>query len=207
MSARTPTEAVTQTLDELAGIYGDLYAEWLRATTRLLEVFDFSEVANSLPALPALAPPRTSTCGCEIPPACWTPLELADVSSIVCPRQTATLSLRIVNRSVATRTFTVTPGSESAGLSIASSPLALGPMEEGTVVVTYTAGDEAGESGEHRFLLWIRGCRAHLQRWTVTIGGGSTGTCRTVDVVDEPDNLHHWYDHFYCAHPCAGHHG
>jgi hypothetical protein len=28
---------------------------------------------------------------------------------------------------------------------------------------------------------------------------------REVEIFDEPDYVHHWYDHFYCEHPCSRH--
>lgn len=214
MSARTPTQAMTatDTLGDLARIYEELYADWLRAATRLFEVFErqgreVGDVVAALPALPAIAQPPAASCSCEIPPPCWMPRELGERASQVCPGHTATVCLRIVNCGASSRTVTVDTGTNTDGVSITNSPLELGAMEEGTVVVSYTAAADCQHRDARRLLLWVRGCREHLLRWNVTVGRGAIGSCHHVDVEDCPDNVHRWYDHFYCAHPCSGRHG
>jgi hypothetical protein len=75
-------------------------------------------------------------------------------------------------------------------------------MARTEVTITYTipAGTTANPGTE--ILLWIQGCRLHFQRWIVKLGTISADTDKEVCVKDGPENLHHWYDHFYCPHPC-----
>jgi hypothetical protein len=211
MSTRIPTQAMTEALDDLAGIYGELYADWLRATTRLFEVLERQgrEVGDVVTALPTIARLPAASCSREIPPPCWMPRELGERASHVCPGQTATICLRIVNCGASSRTVTVETGTDDDGVSITNSPLQLGAMEEGTVLVSYTGAADCRQGDPRRLLIWVRGCREHLLRWTVTVtvGRRATGSCHHVDVEDCPDHVHHWYDHFYCEHPCRATHG
>lgn len=207
-SGKTTTQSIMSTVDDLVGIYSQLYDDWSRAATQLMDVFEQGarQAGTTLPALPALPTlPKlpASKCSCEIPPPCWMPRELGERRSQLCPGQTATICLRIVNCGMSARTLTVTTGTDATGVSITNSPLKLGPMEEGTVVVSYKADSGTEHSEPHRILLWVNGCNQHLLRWTVTAGHRSGGACHHVDVEDCPDNVHHWYDHFYCAHTCG----
>ena len=85
---------------------------------------------------------------------------------------------------------------------IARSIVYLAAMARTEVTITYTipAGTTANPGTE--ILLWIQGCRLHFQRWIVKLGTISADTDKEVCVKDGPENLHHWYDHFYCPHPC-----
>jgi hypothetical protein len=39
----------------------------------------------------------------------------------------------------------------------------------------------------------------------VRVGRLCGASCPEVEVDDCPDNIHHWYDHFYCERGCPQH--
>ncbi len=142
-----------------------------------------------LPSLPS------ASCGCDIPPPCWYPKAAGDVTSHVCPGGTATLRIRITNCGPTARTVQVEGGKE---MKVDPPTLQLGPMERGVVTVSQTVSD----GQEH--LIWIHGCHDHFIRWTIETAKRGSDSCHELEVEDCPDYLHHWYDHFYCVHPCQG---
>jgi hypothetical protein len=75
-------------------------------------------------------------------------------------------------------------------------------MARTEVTITYTIPTGTTANPGTEILLWIQGCRLHFQRWIVKLGTVSADTDQDVHVKDGPENLHHWYDHFYCPHPC-----
>jgi hypothetical protein len=137
-------------------------------------------------------------CSCEIPPPCWYPRHAGDVRSHVCPGGRAVLRIRVTNCGPRSARFTVR-GAEKSSLEIEHPTLELGAMQRGTAVVKL---DVTVEEQEH--LIWVQGCHDHYIRWTVNETTRSGDACHEIDVSDCPDYLHHWYDHFYCAHPCQG---
>jgi hypothetical protein len=141
-------------------------------------------------------------CSCEIPPPCWMPKSLGDVRSRVCAGGTAVLRLRVTNCGASGQSFELEAAGPDAGeVNLQPAKLTLGPMERTVVTATIPLAATASSSEQREALLWVRGCREHYVRWTVTVGGGSD-SCHEVDVEDCPDYVHHWYDHFYCEHPC-----
>jgi hypothetical protein len=141
-------------------------------------------------------------CACHIPPPCWMPRMLREARSYGVVGDEASLTFVITNESLAARTIQVFTTTPMAGLSSTATTLTLAAMARGEVTLTYTipAGTTANPGTE--ILLWIRGCRLHFLRWVVRLGTVSADTDQEVCVKDGPENLHHWYDHFYCAHPC-----
>ena len=77
----------------------------------------------------------------------------------------------------------------------------LGPKERRTVTATFTMPTERKDVD---LLIWVRGCSDYYMRWTITSAATSKACCYEVDVIDEPDYVDHWYDHFYCPKPCKG---
>jgi hypothetical protein len=89
-------------------------------------------------------------------------------------------------------------------MTFAPSSLPLGPKERGSVTATLSVPATATEGEAFEVILWLRGCRDYYLRWIVTTGS-RTGCCaHQVSVCDGPDNILHWYDHFYCPRPCHG---
>lgn len=151
--------------------------------------------------------PKFGTCSCEIPAPCWMPREHGPVTTHVCAGSTATLRLRVTNCSIERSTIEVqAAGPDAAQVEIDPRTLALGPLERGVVSLSFATDAKAASGGEHEILVWIRGCVDHVVRWTVRISSRGGSCCHELDLDDCPDYVHHWYDHFYCARPCA-HHG
>lgn len=143
--------------------------------------------------------PRGSSCGCDIPPPCWYPRAAGDVTSYGCPGSTAVLRLRIHNCGATGRRVRLQTAGEAT---FEPQDLGLAPMEREVSTVSANVPKTAG--AEQELLLWVRGCHDHYVRWRIVAADrGSSVCCHELDVEDCPDYLHHWYDHFYCAHPCT----
>ena len=151
-----------------------------------------------------VSPAQANDCGCEIPPPCWEPRHLGEVTSFVCPGGTATVRLRISNCNMRQSKILIMTSGQNAGVTIAPPDLSLGPMERGIVAVSLTV-PASTNTGEHReVLIWIRGCKIHFLRWIAEVTTkGATNCGSEIDVDDCPDYQHHWYDHFYCHRQCT----
>ncbi len=183
---------------------GDLVDAGMKVGADLLETVGSVRLSGfeTLPtALSTLSP--TQRCGCAIPPPCWVPRQLGEVTSHVCPGGTATLRIRVTNCGVSQRTIAAEAAPKETGVSVAPGKLALGPMERGVFVASRSALATAATGEEHEALLWVHGCHDHVLRWTVKVARRGTDCCHEIDVDDCPDLVHHWYDHFYCEHPCT----
>ena len=144
--------------------------------------------------------PNRSRCSCEIPPPCWEPQPIGDVTTRACPGDKAVLRLHVKNCGWQGRTITLDATDKSVGVSPASATV--GPYEEELVLVSLDVPAAATEGEKHSTVVWVRGCYVHYLRWTVDVTCTRAGCCDDVDVSDCPDLVHHWYDHFYCDRPC-----
>jgi hypothetical protein len=166
---------------------------------------DFSpHVLQSLGNLAASGSPLSGSCTCDIPPSCWMPKALCDVNSSGRTGDTVSLCFVITNCSMTVRKIALFTSTKNSGLSFSANEVDLGPMDRREVDVSYVipAGSLVGDKTE--LLMWVRGCKVHFLRWTVTVGSKCADTCYEVEVKDCPDLIHHWYDHFYCSRPCLG---
>lgn len=138
--------------------------------------------------------------GCEIPEPCWYPQDEGEACSRACPRSTASLRLRVVNAGPTVRTFHL---ESEPGVTLDPVTLELGPRESASVSATFSVDNAAYEGEEKLLHVWVRGCRSHYVRWRVVVAAHDSKPVE-VRIEDRPDYVHHWYDHFYCAHPCLG---
>ena len=144
-----------------------------------------------------------SSCNpCDIPPPCWMPRPLCDVTSLGRPGDTASLGFVITNCNMAFRQVAVFTTTQNAGLTFSAADIDLGPMERGEIRVSHLIPAAAPIGSKREILMWVRGCRLYFLRWTVMVGAIGANTFFEVDVKDCPDLVHHWYDHFYCPRPC-----
>ena len=151
-------------------------------------------------ATPVLS--RAGSSGCDIPPPCWYPKAAGEVTSFGCPGGTAVLRVRVHNCGPSSRHVQL---EGAADAKFEPSGLSLKAMEREVATIKVTLPENDG--AEKELLLWIRGCHAHYVRWrVVATKRGSDACCHELDVEDCPDYLHHWYDHFYCVHPCMAQH-
>jgi hypothetical protein len=188
MSAKSPTSQ--QLLADGAQLMVDLLDRGVRLGADAMDtVRERARDGFELPSLP------TASCGCDIPPPCWYPKAAGEVTSHVCRGGTATLRIRVTNCGPTPRAIQVEGEKD---MKVDPAALQLGPMERGVVTVSQTVAD----GQEH--LIWVRGCHDHFIRWTIETSKRGSDSCHELEVEDCPDYLHHWYDHFYCAHPCHG---
>ena len=174
----------------------DLVARGARAGSDLLTAVARSRVAKDLGSRVSM-----TSCGCAIPPPCWLPKTLGSVRSDVCAGGTATIRLLVENCGATRREITVaTTGADAKDVTFSPSSLTLDRMERGVLTATLPAPAQPGEGKEA--LLWVHGCHDHYLRWTVKTARRACDSCHEIEVDDCPDYVHHWYDHFYCDHPC-----
>lgn len=145
-------------------------------------------------------PSKSCGCNCEIPPPCWEPQPIGDVTTRVCPGNKAVLRLHIENCGSSGRTIAVEATDKKIDVQPASA--AVGPFGEETVVLSIDVPANATEGEKQKTLVWVRGCYVHYLHWTVEVTCKSASCCSDVEVKDCPDLVHHWYDHFYCERPC-----
>jgi len=194
-----------RTLSDTSAAISDLFEQGMRLSLDLLESLNASSMSTMnrmmSPSMLGGVKPKLTTmagCSCQIPPPCWVPQPIGEVACHICPGGTATVRLRITNCGATKRDIRV----EAAGATITPANLALGPMERGFVTASVSIPPDAANGQEYEVLLWVRGCNDHYLRWLVKVASRGTNCCHEVEVEDCPDPIHHWYDHFYCEHPC-----
>ena len=160
------------------------------------------QLLQGLGSLTSPGGPLSRCSSCEIPPPCWMPRPLCDVTSVGRPGDTASLGFVITNCTMALRQVMVFTSTKNAGLTFSASVLDLGPMERGEIRVSHLIPPTAPVGSKREILMWVRGCQLHFLRWTVVVASIGADTFYEVAVKDCPDPVHHWYDHFYCPRPC-----
>jgi hypothetical protein len=146
---------------------------------------------------------RASSCGCEIPPPCWEPQPAGTCSLDLSPGGTATLRVHVSNCGWTRQVVAITALGKMAGwMSFSPTSLILDPMERMTMLVTIHVPDNVTMGYRFSAPIIIRGCRDHFIRLEIAISDCSGANCCDITVNDCADNVHHWYDHFYCARPC-----
>jgi hypothetical protein len=153
-----------------------------------------------LELLGSVSLPSRTGCGCEIPPPCWVPQPLGDRTTEACAGSKAVLRLHITNCGFKGRTIQV--AATNKAVKVAPASLALGPLEDGVVVLSLDVPEGATQGQTQKTLVFVRGCKDHYLRWTVEVAGPSASCSTDLELEDCPDLVHHWYDHFYCQRPC-----
>jgi hypothetical protein len=194
-----------QTIDRLIGMQRVLGDEMLKLLGSSGEMAN-DLLRNALGAVgsPRLGIPWNKSC-CDIPEPCWMPQPLGEFTCRVCSGSAATIRLRVTNEDIRPRTMIALASGPAAGqVTFAPSSLPLGPKERGNITASLIVPATATEGEAFELILWLRGCRDYYLRWIVT-AGSRTGCCaHEISVCDGPDNILHWYDHFYCPRPCLG---
>jgi hypothetical protein len=143
------------------------------------------------------------TRSCEIPEPCWMPISCGEAYSRICPGGTVSLRFLITNKSLSVREVRgAVSGPAAVQVDFDPISLSLGPMERGIIAATMKAPSNASPATVYEAIVWIRGCRDYYLRWIVKIANRSDCSADEIDIVDEADYVHHWYDHFYCRRPC-----
>ncbi len=147
---------------------------------------------------------QRSSGGCAIPAPCWEPRHAGDCALRLRPGQKAVISVHVTNCGWSRQIVTVTGLGRLAGwLSLSPTALLLDPQERATFAVLLKVPDDIPIGQRLSGPLLLRGCRDHFVRLDVTTSDcGGEAAC-DVAIDDCADNVHHWYDHFYCPRPCA----
>jgi hypothetical protein len=205
--------ATVTTRSDTATALSDLLEQWTRLNLDLMESMSASSlsvmnrmlamptVGSLVPTLKTMAAPLSSS-QCKIPPPCWMPQSLGEVACHICAGGTATVRLHLTNCGPKGRDFSFEAAGKTAGVTVDPATLTLGPMEQGFISASLPVPASAATGQEYEVLLWVHGCHDHYLRWTVKVASRGADCCHEVEVEDGPDQIHHWYDHFYCERPC-----
>jgi hypothetical protein len=139
---------------------------------------------------------------CEIPSPCWAPQYLGDFTCTVSPRESATFELQLENRTLETRPFkvgvagyenvVVTPGPE----------VNVPALQRQTVRIAATIPQTAKVGESLDLTVVVIGCRIYYLHWNLRACAFGLNPHHRIVIKDGPDNIHHWYDHFYAVRPC-----
>ena len=162
----------------------------------------FEAPAQVATAMAGLLTQRTSS-SCEIPPPCWEPKPAGTCRVELTPASSATIRVHLSNCGWSRQVVTLTALGKLAGwLTFSPTTLVLDPQELVTILVRVHVPDKAAIGQRFAAPVIIRGCRDHYVRLEVHVSDCVGQNCCDVAVDDCADNIHHWYDHFYCARPC-----
>jgi hypothetical protein len=146
---------------------------------------------------------RTFASGCDIPAPCWEPRHAGTCAFEMTPGGTASIRVRVSNCGWSRQVVAITALGKMAGwMTLSPTALFLDPQETDTLTVTLHL-PQTVQPGQHFSApVIIRGCIDHFVRVEISVGECSGNRSCDVMVKDCADNIHHWYDHFYCARPC-----
>lgn len=196
----------TKELRSLARAYADVLGAQMQVGRELFQSFTgtaLPDLTDTVATLRGGATKAKGRCGCHIPPPCWLPQPLGEVTSHVDDCHGAKLRLVITNCSHQQRTIQVQAQGHAAQVTFTPAGLSLGPYERGRIDVEFKPAAGAKDGDQYETILWVRGCREWYLRWTISVGTVGLDTRHEVRVEDCPDYVHHWYDHFYCQRGCS----
>jgi hypothetical protein len=141
--------------------------------------------------------------GCEIPPPCCEPRPAGTCCLEIPPGCKGTLRLHVSNCNWSRQVVAITAMGKLAGwMTFQPTTQMINPQEQATFVVTVQVpnGEKPGQTVSGPLL--VRGCLDHFVRVEVRVVECAGRTCCDIAVEDCQDQVHHWYDHFYCPRPC-----
>lgn len=190
--------SVNSSVGDALTLMRDLFDQSAQFGTAILGVLS----KGSSITLPDIGKIGQSSGCCDIPPPCWEPQPLGDVTSFVAAGGKATVRFRITNCGFTPRIITFLTANPVPAVTFSPPTLTLGPMERGVVSASVEVATDAKKGFEEEVVLFVRGCRNYYLRWTITLADCGVDMCNEIDVDDCPDMIHHWYDHFYCPRHC-----
>ncbi len=168
------------------------------AITSLLDVP--TRVASAMLAGPLAQ--RGSSC-CEIPPPCWEPRLAGTCCLTLAPGSVGTIRVHVTNCGWTREVVHITaPGRFAEFVSFQPTTVAPGPQERATILVHVKVPENVKPGLSVAGPLLVLGCVDHYIRVNVTVAECAGLCCCDVVVNDCQDQIHHWYDHFYCPRPC-----
>ncbi len=146
---------------------------------------------------------------CKIPDPCWMPLSHGEIQCSLKRGDKGTACLVITNGDFRPHTYQfVATGKNAAAVSFSTTSTIIGPKERIAVTATFTVPNdnkvEDCDCIDYEALIWVQGCHDHYLRWTINEVACSKPCCHKVIVDDNPDDVLHWYDHFYMPRRCFG---
>ena len=140
---------------------------------------------------------------CEIPTPCWLPQPSGKCVLTLAPGDSGIIALKVENCDWVPHTYVISATGHLAGLlAITPTTLLLHPLEVATAFVKVSIPATALPGTTVVGPVLIRGCRIHAVKVVVHVAAASLAVKCAPKVRDCPDNIHHWYDHFYCPRPC-----
>jgi hypothetical protein len=146
---------------------------------------------------------RLGSSGCEIPPPCWEPRPAGTCTLVLPPGGAGTIRVHVANCDWSRGVVVLTSTGKIAGwMTFQPTTMVIDAQSHGTfrVTVRVPEGVEPGETLSGPLL--VRGCLDHFVRVVVRVAECADGGCCDASVRDCHDQIHHWYDHFYCPRPC-----
>ncbi len=149
---------------------------------------------------------RSMSSGCEIPPPCWEPRHAGTCRLEMIPGGSATIRLHVSNCGWSPQVVVITALGKLAGwMSFSPTTLFLDPQDAATSTVTVHLPPTVAHGQRYTAPIIIRGCVDHFVRVEIAVTDCTDKKGCDVTVKDCTDNIHHWYDHFYCPRPCRTH--
>lgn len=150
---------------------------------------------------------RVGSPGCDIPPPCWEPRPAGTCALTLSPGSTGTIRVHVTNCNWDRGVVGVTAVGRIAGwLAFHPTTQVIDPQSRATFMVTVRVPENVKPGESLSGPLLVRGCLDHFVRLDVAVAECAGRTCCDVSIQDCQDQVHHWYDHFYCPRPCRQHH-
>jgi len=151
--------------------------------------------------------PRIGSC-CDIPDPCWMPKGAGEAHCCLAAGGTGEIRIVLTNEDRVSHTYSLEAAGFGANLVSFSTPnVTLGTKERTLIVATFAMPSaQTAQAVPYSVVVWVHGCHDHYFRWIVRVGARGKRCCYEVKLDDSPDNILHWYDHFYCPRSCAGSH-
>ncbi|MCG8312080.1 MAG: hypothetical protein MI976_02590 [Pseudomonadales bacterium] len=143
---------------------------------------------------------------CQIPEPCWMPKSLGEYHCEVCDSGKVSLTLLMTNEDYLPRTYKLSRRGDTVGkVNFSVNELRLQPKERTKVTVTFDAPNKPSHCDVacYDLLIWIDSCRDYYLRWVICTSHKPNPCCLEVPLLDRPDYVVHWYDHFYCQRHCC----
>ena len=112
-------------------------------------------------------PSRGCGCGCEIPPPCWAPQPLGEVTTEACPGNEGLLRFTITNCGMTGRTIKV--AATNAAVKVAARLADARPAGGRARDPLAGRPGRRAKGQTQKSLVWIHGCKTHYLRWTVVV--------------------------------------
>jgi hypothetical protein len=160
--------------------------------------------SGAISGLGGLGFPASRSSCCDMPDPCWMPQCGGEAHCRLAEGGTGVIRITLTNDDRVSHAYSLQAAGFGAGLVSFSTPnITLGPKERTVIIATFTMPTgQAAPAVPYDVVVWVRGCREHYFRWIISTGHRGKACCHETAINDGPNNIVHWYDHFYCPRPC-----